>query len=141
MVKRSQKGFTLVELLVVVTIVGILAGMAVVNVKHAQRKASENVLRADLALMRKAIDDFYADKQRYPASLEELVEARYMRRLPADPITQKNDTWILIRDEPSLETTDFSSSEPDPTLLEPGVVDIKSGAEGSTLDNIPYSEL
>src|SRR5512133_389218 len=71
--RKAQRGFTLIELLIVVTIIGILAGIAVVNVKNAKRKASENVLKANLALMRKGIDDYYADKQKYPASLQELV--------------------------------------------------------------------
>lgn len=135
--RRLQKGFTLIELIVVVTIVGLLAGIAVVNVLNAQRKAAENVLRADLALMRKAIDDFYADRQRFPSSLQELVDAKYMRRLPVDPITKSADTWIEVREEPSLEGDSFAA---DPTA-EAGISDVKSGAEGQTLDNIPYGEL
>jgi len=135
----STSGFTLVELLVVVTIIGILAGLALVNVRHAQRKAAENALRYDLFQMRKAIDDFYADKQRFPGSLQELVEAKYMRKLPLDPITRSADSWIEVHEEPDPNQP-FSVTE---EVTGPGVVDVKSGAEGQTMDEppIPYSEL
>jgi len=137
--RKAQRGFTLIELLIVVTIVGILAGIAVVNVKHARRKAAESVLKANLALMRKGIDDYYADKQKYPASLQELVEAKYMRKIPPDPITGVADTWIEVREEvlDSLDQqTDFGAAP-----IEPGIVDVKSGAEGSTLMGEPYADL
>ena len=137
--RKQQKGFTLIELLIVVTIVGILAGIAVVNVKHAKRKASEAVLKANLALMRKGIDDYYADKQKYPASLQELVDAKYMRKLPPDPITESAETWIEVREEmvdQFDQQTDFGAE-----VVEPGIVDVQSGAEGSTLDGVPYADL
>lgn len=138
--ERRSAGFTLIELLVVVTIIGILAGVAVVQVRHAQRKTAENVLKHDLAQLRKAIDDYYADKQKYPASLQALVDEKYLRRVPVDPITKSADTWVPVNDEPSTEGTDWSSDE---GFTEPGIVDVKSGAEGETLDSppIPYSEL
>jgi general secretion pathway protein G len=136
---QSVSGFTLVELLVVVTIIGILAGLALVNVRHAQRKAAENALRYNLFQMRKAIDDFYADKQRFPGSLQELVEAKYMRKIPLDPITRSADSWIEVHEEPDPNQP-FSVTE---EVAGPGVVDVKSGAEGQTMDEppIPYSEL
>ena len=93
--KRSQKGFTLIELIVVVTIIGILAGVAISNVKWAQQKAREAALRHDLFEMRKAIDDYYADKQKYPQNLEELKTAKYLRDIPKDPITQQKD-WAEV---------------------------------------------
>jgi len=132
----AQSGFTLIELLVVVTIVGMLAGIAMVNVLHANRKAAEAVLRADLHELRKALDNFYADKQRYPAALSELVEGKYMRRIPADPITKSAETWVEVIDEADAEEL-TESTEP----TGPGVSDVKSGAEGETLDGIPYGEL
>ncbi|HVR41948.1 MAG TPA: prepilin-type N-terminal cleavage/methylation domain-containing protein [Thermoanaerobaculia bacterium] len=133
-----QAGFTLIELVIVVTIIGILAGIAVVNVRSAQRKAAENVLRADLTNMRKAIDDFYADRQRYPSSLQELVEIGYMRRIPVDPISKSADTWIEVSEEPDAESFSWDSqTEP----MQPGIIDVLSGAEGETLEGVPYGEL
>lgn len=134
----SQKGFTLIELIVVVTIIGILAGIALVNVQTAQRKAREAALRENLFQMRKAIDNFYADKQRYPSDLQELVP-NYIRKIPKDPITMADD-WETVMDDPL--SLDGGMSEPDPeAMTQPGVIDVKSRAEGVTLDNVPYTEL
>ncbi len=137
--RKSQRGFTLIELLIVVTIIGILAGIAVVNVRHAKKKAAEAVLKANLALMRKGIDDYYADKQKFPASLQELVDAKYMRKVPPDPITESPDSWIEVREEvlDDLDQPTDYGAEP----VEPGIVDVKSGAEGSTLDGTPFADL
>ncbi|HEY0155755.1 MAG TPA: type II secretion system protein [Thermoanaerobaculia bacterium] len=136
-----MSGFSLVELIVVVTIIGILAGIAVVNVKFAQRKAREAALKDNLAQMRKAIDNFYADKQRYPANLQELTP-NYIRSIPADPITMQVD-WQEVIDDPLLAGGEEAiPAETDPqATAQPGVVDVKSTAEGSTLENVPYSEL
>src|SRR6266550_9393504 len=97
--RKRQRGFTLIELIVVVTIIGILAAVAIVNVRNAQKKAQEAALRDDLHELRKAIDDFYADKQRYPSDLSELVP-NYMRKIPSDPITKQPD-WDIIQDQPA----------------------------------------
>jgi general secretion pathway protein G len=141
-VQRSgASGFTLVELIVVVTIIGILAGIAFVNVKFAQRKAREAILKENLTQMRKAIDNFYADKQRYPQNLQEL-KPNYIRDIPKDPITMEVD-WREVVDDPLLAGGEEAiPAETDPQApTQPGVVDVKSTAEGSTLDNVPYSEL
>lgn len=138
--RRPQSGFTLIELLIVVTIIGLLAGLATVSVRHAQRKAKENVLMANLALMRKAIDDFYADRQRYPSGLQELVDEKYMRVIPKDTITESADTWVEIQEDvvDSLDEPSFGGED---EFAGPGIVDVKSGAEGTTLGGVPYADL
>src|ERR1051325_8808689 len=145
MKSRFQKGFSLIELLVVVTIIGILAGVAVVNVRFAQRKAREAALKDNLFQLRKCIDNFYADKQRYPTSLDELVPY-YVRKIPPDPITGRPD-WDVVMDNPadaagggtstSTEGSEPIPAETDPNAsAEPGIVDVKSKAPGETLDHV-----
>lgn len=136
---RLQRGFSLIELIVVVTIVGILASIALVNVRTAQRKAREAALRDNLFNMRKAIDNFYADKQRYPADLNELVP-NYIRRIPKDPITMQED-WETVMDDPMSLDGEMSGDTDPNAMTQPGVVDIKSRAQGTTLDNVPYPDL
>jgi general secretion pathway protein G len=134
--RRLQRGFSLIELLVVVTIIGILAAAAMINVRNAVRKAQETALKDNLFSMRKAIDNFYADKQRYPNDLEELVP-NYIRKIPPDPILKTAD-WEIVMDDP----TDEENADPDPeAVTQPGVIDVKSKAEGTTLDGIAYTEL
>lgn len=135
--RKEQAGFTLIELIVVMTIIGLLAGLATINVRNARIKAEENALKYNLAQIRKAIDDYYADHQTYPPSLEDLVP-NYMRKIPVDPITRSADTWEIIHEEPDYDATDWSES-----YQQPGVYDVRSTAEGETHDDppVPYSEL
>jgi general secretion pathway protein G len=137
--KNQQAGFSLIELIVVVTIIGILASVAVVQVKNAQRKAQEAALRDNLFEMRKAIDNFYADTQRYANDLNELVPS-YLRRIPKDPIT-KQDDWELVQDNPANPDEMADTNTENLNQNGPGVIDVKSKAAGSTLDNVPYGEL
>jgi general secretion pathway protein G len=135
--RNRQSGFTLIELIVVVTIIGILAAVAVINVKNAQRKTREAALMHNLHEMRKAIDDFYADKQRYPNDLNELVPD-YIRRIPKDPVTQTDD-WEIVMSTPDPDAPPDTDAEGNPA--QPGVIDVKSRAPGTTLTNVPYTDL
>jgi len=137
--RKNQAGFSLIELIVVVTIIGILASVAVVQVKNAQRKAQEAALRDNLFEMRKAIDNFYADKQRYPNDLNELVP-NYLRKIPKDPVT-KQDDWEVVQDNPTNPDEMADTNTENLNQNGPGVIDVKSKAPGSTLDNVPYNEL
>lgn len=136
--RRQQAGFSLIELIVVVTIIGILASVAITNVRFAQRKAREAALRDNLFEMRKAIDNFYADKQHYPANLQELTP-NYIRKIPKDPITDAED-WEEVMDNP-VNPDETADPDPEAAAQGPGVIDVKSRAEGQTLDNVPYADL
>lgn len=135
--RERQSGFSLIELMVVVTIIGILAGVAIVNIQNAQRKAREAALKDNLYKMRQAIDNFYADKQHFPAELTELVP-NYIKKIPKDPVSGAED-WEPVMAQPD-------ENEPSPTdtagaATGPGIIDVKSTAPGSTLDGTPYADL
>ena len=123
-------GFTLIELLIVLALISILAAMGVVQYRNGVRHTQESVLRTDLFRMRDAIDQYYADKNKYPASLDTLVSDGYMRRIPEDPITQSADTWQTVPAEP----------DPSNPSAEPGIYDVKSGAQGTALDGSSYAD-
>ena len=138
--KAAQKGFTLIELMVVVTIIGILAAVAVSNVRRAQQKAREAALADNLYEMRKAIDSFYADKQRYPANLQEL-EPQYLRKIPVDPITKAKDWEEVPADTSDPQAQADQATSGSDNMAGPGVADVKTRAQGTTLDGVPYSDL
>jgi general secretion pathway protein G len=123
-------GFTLIELLVVVAIIGILAGVVVGQYQRSIRKAKEAVLKENLFRTRAAINQYFADKGRYPFDLQALVEDKYLRAMPVDPITDSTETWVVESAE--LDDSDIS--------LEPGISDLHSGAEGVAMDGTSFSE-
>jgi general secretion pathway protein G len=123
-------GFTLIELLIVMTIIGILASIAVPSYQRNVIKAREAVLAEDLYQMRHAIDAFFADNSRYPDSLEELVEKKYLRQIPRDPFTRDTKTWYIISPEPAAEGTPVPGQ----------VFDVRSGSDLVGLNGVPYKE-
>lgn len=133
-----EGGFTLIELMVVVAIIGILAVIALPAMRTAPLKAREAVLKADLYQMRSCIDQFLGDKGQYPESLQGLVDAGYLRFMPIDPITRSPDTWVELQATPS-EIEELEPIEEDLGGFV-GVIDVRSGAQGVALDGTLYSE-
>ncbi len=127
---RRQAGFTLIELLIVIALITILATMGLVQYKNSMQSSREAVLRTDLFRMCDAIDQYYADKTKYPASLDALVSDGYMRKIPDDPMTKSADTWQTVAAEP----------DPGNPSAEAGIYNIKSGATGTALDGSSYAD-
>ena len=120
----TRRGFTLIELLVVMAIIATLLSIALPRYYGGVRRAEEATLKQNLALMRDAIDKHYADRGRYPDTLDELVTRRYLRSVPLDPLTSASDSWTLVA----------------PPTPEPGrIYDIKSGAATTALDGSAVS--
>jgi general secretion pathway protein G len=127
--RHAQRGFTLIELMVVMSLIVILATMSLVQYRQSVTRSKEAVLKEDLFRMRDALDQYFADKSQYPATLEALVTDGYLRRLPKDPFTDA-ESWQTVQ------------AEPDPANLtaEPGISDIKSGSEALAMDGSKYSD-
>ncbi len=127
--RRAEQGFTLLELMIVMIIIGILAAVAVPAYLQSVRKAKEAVLREDLHTMRSAIDSYTVDKQKAPQALDDLVTSGYLKTMPKDPITNRTDTWVPAQDE-LLDTVDQTQS---------GINDVHSGAQESSSEGTSYS--
>lgn len=123
-------GFTLMEMMIVMTLIVILAGIGLSVYGNSVQRSKEAVLKEDLFQMRDAIDQFYADKNKYPGSLDDLVSEKYLRSVPVDPFTQSAETW---------QTT---MSEPDPSnpTLQSGISNVKSGSDQTGLDGSRYAD-
>jgi len=132
---RDKRGFTFIELMVVIAIIGILAAIAIPAYRDSVKKAKEAVLKENLFQLRNLINQYKADKGKYPSDLNELVAVGYLRTVPIDPITVSSDSWVLVYAEPTTEEMQ------DPVeAQDQGVVDVTSGAEGSGLDGTPYKD-
>ena len=128
------RGFTMIEMLIVVALVGIVATMAIPSFRHATMKAKESVLKEDLWTLRTVIDHYRTDKGRYPPTLDDVVSSGYLRRIPTDPMTGSADRWIVSY-EPLAE-----DAPKGPDTEEPGVTDVQSGSDDQALDGTYYSE-
>ncbi|HEY3624996.1 MAG TPA: type II secretion system protein [Terracidiphilus sp.] len=127
---KKDAGFTLVELMIVMAIIGVLAVVAIPSYVGAVRQAREAVLKEDLHVMRSAIDSYTADKQKAPQSLEDLVNEGYLRKIPVDPMTRTTDSWQTTTSD-ALHSVDQT---------DPGIDDVHSGSQEQGSDGQPYSE-
>ena len=128
--RGRDHGFTLIELMVVMSIIVVLAGIAVAIYGNSVTRSKEAVLRTDLFRIRDAIDQYYADKNKYPSDLQALVSDKYIRAIPIDPFTNSTETWQTVMSDP----------QPGNPSAEIGVFDVKSGAEATALDGSRYAD-
>jgi general secretion pathway protein G len=126
---RVARGFSLIELMLVMSLIVVLAGIGLAVHTNSQTRAREAVLKENLFRMRDAIDQYYADKNAYPPALDALVNEKYLRAIPVDPFTNSADTW---------QTTMSESDPANPSAL-PGIYDVKSGSDRTALDGTPYA--
>jgi general secretion pathway protein G len=125
--RRFRRGFTLIEMLIVVTIIGILVTLAQPSFNRAVTAAKEATLKENLFILRDVIDQFYADNTKYPTALTELVEKGYIRQVPKDPITGSAETWVAV---PAAD----EQGQP------VGVFDVKSGSDRTARDGSRYAD-
>jgi general secretion pathway protein G len=124
-----ESGFTLIELMIVMTIIGLLAAIAIPSYLKSITKAKEAVLKEDLHTMRTAIDSYTVDKEKAPQALDDLVQAGYLKSVPIDPITSRNDTWITGQSD---TLTDINETQG-------GLDDVHSGAQSLASDGTSYN--
>jgi general secretion pathway protein G len=143
----SRAGFTLIELMIVVSIIGILAAIAVPNYQWGVIKAKESVLREDLYNFRTTIDQFHADQGKYPDSISELKDRKYLREIPKDPFTKSAETWITVAPPPETSSTPSGSvslssisSGSSSSTPQGSVYDVHSGSNLIGTNGTPYNE-
>jgi general secretion pathway protein G len=124
LIKNGEKGFTLIELMIVMTLIGILAAIAQPHFQQYTIRAREAVLKEDLFTLREVIDQYYGDTGKYPDNLQELVDNRYIRKVPEDPFTKSAETWVTVP----------------PDTEEAGIFDVHSGSDLIALNGTPYNE-
>jgi general secretion pathway protein G len=127
--KGAESGFTLVELMIVMTIIGLLAAIAIPSYIQSVKKAKEAVLREDLHTMRTAIDSYTVDKEKAPQGLDDLVQTGYLKSIPIDPMTSRNDTWMTGQSD---TLTDINETQG-------GIDDVHSGSQGIGFDGTTYN--
>ena len=127
--RKQDAGFTLIELMIVMAIIGVLAVVAIPSFVGAIKQAREAVLKEDLHVLRAAIDSYTMDKQKAPQSLDDLVQEGYLKEVPVDPMTRAKDSWV----------TDTSDAMHSLDQTEPGIDDIHSGSQELGSDGQPYS--
>jgi len=135
---RQRAGFTLIELIIVIAIIGILATIALPALKDVPRRAAEAVLKSDLRTFRDVIDQYHGDKGHYPPTLDALVGTGYLRAIPRDPITKSTDTWQVEYEE--FDEGELPAETDLPEDFQPGVFDVHSGSELTSLNGTSYSE-
>jgi len=126
---RSERGWTLIELVVVISLIAVLSTIALAGYRSAITRSKEAVLKEDLFRMRDAIDQYYADRGEYPIALGALVSDGYLRSIPDDPFTNSPDTWLPV----------LSNIE-DASPVSQGIFDVKSGSDGMAIDGTSYAE-
>jgi general secretion pathway protein G len=125
----SESGFTLIELMVVMTIIALLAAIAIPNYLKSVQKANEAVLKTDLQVMRQAISSYTVDKEKAPQGLDDLVQAGYLKDIPTDPITHMKDTWITGQSDTLMDINETAG----------GIDDVHSGAQTLASDGTSYN--
>lgn len=135
--RSAESGFTLIELMVVVALVGILVAMALPSLVNQPRRAKEAVLKTNLHTIRDTLDQYNADKGHYPTALTELEDDGYLRLIPLDPIAD-TDEWDLIYEETDPDAPPAETDLPEDGS--PGIIDVRSTATGISLDGTPYNE-